>query len=164
MTIVISYLMPTFKGARLTRGFYLGWASLGLLLAFLFWLVFSLPTTVTIFRVYSLSTMLLCFVGPLVLAFGRGDRVSTWVSIALLGLMACTAAQVYSMYLSTPIDAYKQLFIDQDSAYYIPEGEDPNMFDVYNAFTQIITDGMKKDMIGHFEKTMIVGKLLGIVS
>ena len=106
MTIVISYLMPTFKGARLTRGFYLGWASLGLLLAFLFWLVFSLPTTVTIFRVYSLSTMLLCFVGPLVLAFGRGDRVSTWVSIALLGLMACTAAQVYSMYLSTPIDAW----------------------------------------------------------
>lgn len=105
-TIVISYLMPTFKGARLTRGFYLGWASLGLLLAFLFWLVFSLPTTVTIFRVYSLSTMLLCFVGPLVLAFGRGDRVSTWVSIALLGLMACTAAQVYSMYLSTPIDAW----------------------------------------------------------
>ena len=106
MTIVISYLMPTFKGARLTRGFYLGWASLGLLLAFLFWLVLSLPTTVTIFRVYSLSTMLLCFVGPLVLAFGRGDRVSTWVSIALLGLMACTAAQVYSMYLSTPIDAW----------------------------------------------------------
>ena len=106
MTIVISYLMPTFKGARLTRGFYLGWASLGLLLAFLFWLVFSLPTTVTIFRVYSLSTMLLCFAGPLVLAFGRGDRVSTWVSIALLGLMACTAAQVYSMYLSTPIDAW----------------------------------------------------------
>ena len=105
-TIVISYLMPTFKGARLTRGFYLGWASLGLLLAFLFWLVLSLPTTVTIFRVYSLSTMLLCFVGPLVLAFGRGDRVSTWVSIALLGLMACTAAQVYSMYLSTPIDAW----------------------------------------------------------
>lgn len=106
MTIVISYLMPTFKGARLTRGFYLGWASLGLLLAFLFWLVLSLPTTVTIFRVYSVSTMLLCFVGPLVLAFGRGDRVSTWVSIALLGLMACTAAQVYSMYLSTPIDAW----------------------------------------------------------
>ena len=106
MTIVISYLMPTFKGARLTRGFYLGWASLGLLLAFLFWLVLSLPTTVTIFRVYSLSTMLLCFAGPLVLAFGRGDRVSTWVSIALLGLMACTAAQVYSMYLSTPIDAW----------------------------------------------------------
>ena len=105
-TIVISYLMPTFKGARLTRGFYLGWASLGLLLAFLFWLVLSLPTTVTIFRVYSLSTMLLCFAGPLVLAFGRGDRVSTWVSIALLGLMACTAAQVYSMYLSTPIDAW----------------------------------------------------------
>ena len=106
MTIVISYLMPTFKGARLTRGFYLGWASLGLLLAFLFWLVLSLPTTVTIFRVYSLSTTLLCFAGPLVLAFGRGDRVSTWVSIALLGLMACTAAQVYSMYLSTPIDAW----------------------------------------------------------
>jgi GGDEF domain-containing protein len=106
MTIVISYLLPTFKGVKLTRLFYIAWAVLGLILAFLFWLAFSFPTTVAVFRFYSITTMLVCFVGPLFLAFARGDRVSTWVSVALLGLMVCTAAQTYSMYLSSPTDAW----------------------------------------------------------
>ena len=106
MVIVISYLMPTFKGVKLTRYFYWLWAFLGLVLAFLFWLAFSFSTTVWLFRAYTVTTMLMCFVGPLFLAIAKGDRVSTWVSIALLGLMACTGAQVYSMYLSTPMDAW----------------------------------------------------------
>ena len=63
--------------------------------------------------------------------------------------------------VSTPVDAYKQLFIDQDSAYYIPEGIDPTMFDVYNSFTQIITDD-KKDLMNKFEKTMIINRLLNV--
>lgn len=63
--------------------------------------------------------------------------------------------------VSTPIDAYKQLFIDQDSQYYIPEGYDPTLFDIYNSFTQIITDD-SKDLMNKFEKTMIVNKLLNV--
>jgi len=61
----------------------------------------------------------------------------------------------------TPIEAYKQLFIDQDSQYYIPEGHDASMFDVYNAFTQVVTDD-KKDLLNKFEKTQIINKLLNI--
>ena len=64
--------------------------------------------------------------------------------------------------VSTPIDAYKQLFIDQDSAYYIPEGIDPTLYDVYNSFTQVITDGSKKDLLNSFEKTMIINRLLKV--
>lgn len=63
--------------------------------------------------------------------------------------------------VSTPIDAYKQLFIDSDSNYFIPEGIDPSMFDIYNAFTQIITDD-KKDILNKFEKTIIINRLLKI--
>ncbi len=63
--------------------------------------------------------------------------------------------------VSTPVDAYKQLFIDQDSEYYIPEGLDPSLFDVYNSFTQIVTDD-KKDLMNKFEKTMIINRLLGV--
>lgn len=106
MVMVISYLMPTFKGVKLLRFFYWFWAFVGLVLAFLFWLVLGFPSTVWLFRTYAITTMLMCFVGPLFLAIARGDRVSTWVSTALLGLMACTGAQVYSMYLSTPMDAW----------------------------------------------------------
>ncbi len=106
MTMVISYLLPTFKGVKLARLFYAAWACLGLVCAFLFWLVLSFPATVWLFRIYSILTLLVCFVLPLTLAFGRSDRVSTWVSIALLGLMACSGAQIYGMYLSTPVDAW----------------------------------------------------------
>jgi hypothetical protein len=61
--------------------------------------------------------------------------------------------------VSTPIDAYKSLFKDEKSEYYIPPGYDPTYFDVYNALTQIITDD-KKDIMNKFEKTMIVNRLL----
>jgi hypothetical protein len=64
--------------------------------------------------------------------------------------------------VSTPIDAYKQLFIEQESPYYIPEGIDPSMFDVYNSFTQIITDGIKRDLLNTFEKTILVNRILKV--
>lgn len=63
--------------------------------------------------------------------------------------------------VSTPIDAYKQLFIDQESQYFIPEGRNPTKFDIYNAFTQIITDD-KKDIMNKFEKTIIINRLLEV--
>lgn len=63
--------------------------------------------------------------------------------------------------VSIPIDAYKKLYINQDSEYYIPEGIDPSMFDIYNSFTQMITDD-KKDLLNKFEKVMIINKLLGV--
>ena len=61
---------------------------------------------------------------------------------------------------TTPIDAYSQLFIDTDSPYYFPEGIDPTMFDVYNSFSQLITD--EKDIMNKFEKTILINKILGI--
>lgn len=63
--------------------------------------------------------------------------------------------------VSTPVDAYKSLFIDSDSEYYIPMGINPTLYDVYNAFTQIVTDD-KKDLMNKFEKIMIINKLLKI--
>lgn len=63
--------------------------------------------------------------------------------------------------VSTPVEAYKQLFVDQDSQYYVPQGIDPTLFDVYNSFTQIITDD-KRDILQKFEKTMIINKLLDV--
>jgi len=63
--------------------------------------------------------------------------------------------------VSTPIDAYKSLFINQESEYYVPNGYDPTLFEVYNSFTQIITDD-NKDLLNKYEKTMIINRLLEI--
>lgn len=65
--------------------------------------------------------------------------------------------------ISTAVDAYKQLYIDQDSPYYVPEGIDPDAYQVYNSFTQIITNGTKRDVMNSFEKTVLVGKMLQII-
>lgn len=63
--------------------------------------------------------------------------------------------------VSTPVDAYKKLFVDTNSDYYIPMGIDPSLFDVYNAFTQVLTDD-SKDLLNKFEKIMIINKLLKV--
>jgi len=62
---------------------------------------------------------------------------------------------------NVPVDAYKSLFIDDKSEYFIPDTEEASMFDVYNAFTQILTDD-KKDIMNKFEKTILVNEILEI--
>ena len=63
---------------------------------------------------------------------------------------------------STPIDAYKSLFEKEDDDYYVGFGGGTSMYQVYNAFTQVITDGMKKDPFNIFEKTLLVKDILDI--
>ena len=65
--------------------------------------------------------------------------------------------------VSTPIDAYKSLFEKEDSEYYagIDSGS-ISMYQVYNAFTQVLTDGMKKDPFNIFEKTLLLKDILDI--
>lgn len=62
---------------------------------------------------------------------------------------------------STAIDAYKLLYEKEDSPYFVPKGTVTDMFNVYNAWTQCITDD-KKDIINKAEKTLLVGNILGL--
>lgn len=61
---------------------------------------------------------------------------------------------------STPIDAYKLLFTDNESRYLV-DSSSCSMYNVYGAFTQIITDSMKRDIMNSFEKTYLVKQILG---
>jgi hypothetical protein len=67
---------------------------------------------------------------------------------------------------STPIDAYKLLYTDKKSPYFVKEGETTNMFNVYNAMTELITndgpEGVAKDIINKAEKTLLVKEILAI--
>ena len=58
------------------------------------------------------------------------------------------------------VDAYKHLFIDDESEYYIPEDENVNMFNVYNAFTDLITNDGGKDIMNKVEKTLLLRTIL----
>ena len=63
---------------------------------------------------------------------------------------------------STPIDAYKLLFEKEDSDYYYEGNQQISMYDVYNSFTQILTDSRKKDSFNVFEKTLLISDILGV--
>ena len=65
------------------------------------------------------------------------------------------------MATSSAIDAYKLLYEKEDSPYFVPKGTTTDMFNIYNAWTQVITDD-KKDIINKSEKTLLVGNILGI--
>lgn len=64
---------------------------------------------------------------------------------------------------SSPIDAYKLLFEKDDSEYYagIDSGTIP-MYQVYNAFSQVLTDSKNKDAFNIFEKTLLLKNILNI--
>ena len=62
---------------------------------------------------------------------------------------------------STAIDAYKLLYEKEDSPYYVPKNTTTDMFNIYNAWTQVITDD-KKDLINKCEKTILIGQILGV--
>ena len=62
---------------------------------------------------------------------------------------------------SSAIDAYKLLYEKEDSSYFVPKGTTTDMFNIYNAWTQVITDD-KKDIINKCEKVLLTGQILGI--
>ena len=64
--------------------------------------------------------------------------------------------------VSTPIDAYKSLFEKEDDDYYVGLNGNTSMYQIYNAFTQVLTDGMKKDPFNIFEKTLLVKDILDL--
>lgn len=68
----------------------------------------------------------------------------------------------YKISVSTAINAYKLLYEKEDSPYFVKKEMDTDMFNIYNAFTQVLTDNTKKDILGIVEKTLLVSDILGI--
>lgn len=62
---------------------------------------------------------------------------------------------------STVIDAFKLLYEDKESPYYVNPGYSTDMFNVYNAFTQVLTDD-KRDIVNKCEKTLLIADIIGI--
>ena len=60
------------------------------------------------------------------------------------------------------VDAYKLLFEDAKSPYYVSADRDTDMFNVYNAFTEIISNKDQKDIINKCEKVLLLKDILSI--
>jgi hypothetical protein len=64
--------------------------------------------------------------------------------------------------ISTAVDAYKLLYEKKESPYYISRGEESTMFNIYNAFTDIVSHD-NKDITNPLEKTLLLKDILSIV-
>lgn len=61
------------------------------------------------------------------------------------------------------VDAYKLLFEDTKSPYYVSSNSGgTDMFNVYNAFTEIISNKDQKDIMNKCEKTLLLKDILSI--
>lgn len=63
---------------------------------------------------------------------------------------------------ATAVDAYKLLYEDEESDYYVSPGQSTNMFNVYNAFTQLISNTDTRDIINKVEKILLLKKVLDL--
>lgn len=88
------------------------------------------------------------------------EKLGDWVKQS----MVCTYDNGFGkvkVASTTPIDAYKLLFEDTESRYFVKDGI-TDMYNVYGAFTQIFTDSMKRDLLNVCEKTLLVKQILNI--
>lgn len=61
---------------------------------------------------------------------------------------------------SVAIDAYKLLYEKEDSPYFIPTGKATTAFNIYNAFTEIISNSDTRDIMNKAEKTLLLTDIL----
>ena len=61
---------------------------------------------------------------------------------------------------STAVDAYKLLYEKEDSPYFVKPGKATSMFNVYNAFTELISNTDTRDIMNKAEKTLLLKDIL----
>ena len=61
------------------------------------------------------------------------------------------------------VKAYENVYMNTDSPYYVKDTEECSVFNYYNAFTELIRDANKKDLMTGYEKTLLVGQIFDIV-
>lgn len=90
------------------------------------------------------------------------EQLGKWIRNAL-NLKYENGISPVKLGVPSVVDAYKLLFEDTKSPYFVPtNSEGTNMFNVYNAFTEIISNKDNKDIINKCEKTLLLKSILGI--
>lgn len=88
------------------------------------------------------------------------DRLGYWVDNCITDSVSYKMGKV-KLSESTPIEAYKNIFINNKSDYYTDKGV-VNGFDLYNSFTDIVCNGRSSDLVNRFEKVLLVSRILNL--
>lgn len=88
------------------------------------------------------------------------ENLGDWIRKTLNNSFTNNLSKV-KLATSSAIDAYKLLYEKEDSPYFVPKDTTTDMFNIYNAWTQVIRNDTR-DIINKCEKTLLVGNILGI--
>lgn len=58
--------------------------------------------------------------------------------------------------------AFKLLFEKESSSYFVPRDQNTDMFNIYNAFTELISNDKDKDIMNKVEKTLLLKRILDV--
>ena len=89
------------------------------------------------------------------------ENLGSWVRNSL----SCSYDTGYGkvkLATSTVIDAYKLMFENEESNYFVSQGKNTDMFNVYNAFTELISNDKGKDIMNKCEKTLLLKDILAL--
>lgn len=86
------------------------------------------------------------------------ENLGSWIRKTLLSSYDTGYGKV-KLATSTAIDAYKLLYEKGDSPYFVKPGQSTTMFNIYNAWTQIITNDFK-DIMNKVEKTLLIKDII----
>ena len=89
------------------------------------------------------------------------ENLGSWVRGALISSYDTGYGKV-KLATSTAIDAYKLLYEKKDSPYFVNPGQPTTMFNVYNAFTELISNADARDIMNKAEKTLLLKEILGL--
>lgn len=88
-------------------------------------------------------------------------NLGSWVRHTLNDVISTDAGKV-KLSSSTAIDAYNLLYTDEKSDYFVKPGTPTDMFNIYNAFTYLISNQDSKDIVNKVEKILLLKRILEI--
>lgn len=88
------------------------------------------------------------------------DALGQWIDKCLMYGYDNTCQKV-KLSENLPIKVYKDVYLDQSSQYYA-NNQESTYFNIYNAFTDIITNDGDKDLINKYEKAWLAYRILSL--
>lgn len=87
------------------------------------------------------------------------ENLGSWIRHTLIDSYDTGYGKV-KLATSVAIDAYKLLYEKNDSSYFVNPGQSTTMFNIYNAFTELITNIDNRDILNKTEKTLLLKNIL----
>lgn len=87
------------------------------------------------------------------------ENLGSWIRHTLVDSYDSGYGKV-KLATSVAIDAYKLLYEKKDSPYFVNPGETTTMFNVYSAFTELISNADTRDILNKTEKTLLLKEIL----